>query len=327
VSLRKHVRWIVTVAILVMLILFARGVDWGEAWGSMRTASPWLLLAAFVANGASLVLRGIRWWIFLRPAGSPSMWLAVKAAIAGGALNNILLAQGGEAARVVFVSRASGVPSPRVLATLALERLFDFVAFFVLLAVGTAALPLPPDMQQLRVPAAVILVVAFVLLYLFVRFTRGHTLEAGAEAAAEIALGPSTLLARGRRFMSRFMEATRALATGRRFTWSLILSLIAWSGQLWTYHWCAMAIGISMPIAASLATLLASNLGFLVRLTPGSVGVFQVLYVVTAVQFGVGREAAVAASLLIQTLQIIPFTLIGVAMAPEFIFRTKVKAS
>jgi uncharacterized protein (TIRG00374 family) len=319
--LRRHGRWVVAVAILGFLVVFARRVNWHDAWTAIRTASPALLLAAFTANALSLIARGIRWWVFLRPAGARSLPLAIRATVAGGALNNILLAQGGEAARVVFVSRASGIPGPRVLATLALERLFDAVAFIALLAVGTLALPLPVNLQRLRVPAVVVLIVVLVLLYLFLHFTRGHTLEASAEAVAEAAIGPTTFYARGRRFVSRFLEATRALATGPRFLAALGLSLIAWVGQLVTYHWCAVAIGISLPIAASLGALLAANIGFLVRATPGGVGVFQVLYAVTVVQFGVGRDEAIAASLLIQTLQIVPLTLIGVALAPEFIFR------
>jgi hypothetical protein len=40
-----------------------------------------------------------------------------------------------------------------------------------------------------------------------------------------------------------------------------------------------------------------------------------------AEQFGVPRNDAIAVSLLIQTLQIIPPTLLGIALAPEFIFR------
>jgi uncharacterized protein (TIRG00374 family) len=113
----------------------------------------------------------------------------------------------------------------------------------------------------------------------------------------------------------------RALSSTPRFLVALSLSLVAWVGQLLTYHWCAEATGIELPLAASLAALLAANIGFLVRLTPGGVGVFQVIYVVTVAQFGVGREEAIAASLLIQTLQIIPLTIAGAALAPEFILR------
>ena len=40
-----------------------------------------------------------------------------------------------------------------------------------------------------------------------------------------------------------------------------------------------------------------------------------------AEQFSVARNDAIAVSLLIQTLQILPLTLLGIALAPEFIFR------
>jgi glycosyltransferase 2 family protein len=319
----RYGRWIVMLAIVAFLVVFARRVDWGQAWIAIRGASPGLLAAAFVANAVSILCRGVRWWVFLRPAGSRSLKLALRATVAGAALNNVLLAQGGEAARVVFVARAADVPGPRVLATLALERLFDTVGFVVLLAFGSLLLETTAEMQRFRVPAMVVLSVIVVLLVVFLYMSRGHTLETAAEAVADVAVGPITVIGRGRRFVSRFGTSARALATPPRFAIALVLSLVAWMGQLVTYHWCAVATGISLPIAASLAALLAANIGFLVRATPGSVGVFQVLYAVTVVQFGVDRDAAVAASLLIQTLQIVPLTIIGIALAPEFIFKRR----
>ena len=63
------------------------------------------------------------------------------------------------------------------------------------------------------------------------------------------------------------------------------------------------------------------NLGFLLRATPGNVGFFQLAYALAAVHFGADRDAAIAASLLLQTLQIIPVPLLGVAMAPEFLIK------
>ena len=63
--------------------------------------------------------------------------------------------------------------------------------------------------------------------------------------------------------------------------------------------------------------------GFAIRATPGNVGVFQALYALTATAFGMDSNEAIAVAFLIQTQQIIPITLIGVAMAPEFIFKRK----
>jgi len=58
-----------------------------------------------------------------------------------------------------------------------------------------------------------------------------------------------------------------------------------------------------------------------IRATPGNVGFFQFVYALMAEQFGIARNDAIAISLLIQTLQILPLTLLGIALAPEFIFR------
>ncbi len=101
--------------------------------------------------------------------------------------------------------------------------------------------------------------------------------------------------------------------------------MLSWAGQLVTFALAAQAAHVSMPYAASLAALLAVNLGLLIRATPGNVGFFQFVYALTAEQFGVPRNDAIAVSLLIQTLQIIPLTLMGVALAPEFIFKSGAK--
>ncbi|HVD59584.1 MAG TPA: lysylphosphatidylglycerol synthase domain-containing protein, partial [Gemmatimonadaceae bacterium] len=92
----RGLRWALTAVIVVFLIIFARTIDWGAAWHSIRNASLPLLLAAVLVNIASIVLKGIRWWIFLRAAGSPSLPLAMRATLAGAGLNNVLVANGGD---------------------------------------------------------------------------------------------------------------------------------------------------------------------------------------------------------------------------------------
>src|SRR6185503_7450942 len=132
-KLKKGIRWAISAAILVFLIVFARTIDWHAAWSSMRHASLPLLAAAIGVNILSVLIKGVRWWLFLRPIGIKSLPLAIRATVAGAGLNNVLVANGGDAARVVFVSRVSGVSSSTVLASLALEKLFDPIGFVMLL--------------------------------------------------------------------------------------------------------------------------------------------------------------------------------------------------
>lgn len=320
-KLKKSIRWIVSAAIIVLLVMFARTIDWHAAWTSMRQASLPLLAAAIGVNIISVVIKGVRWWLFLRPAGIRSLPLSLRATIAGAGLNNVLVAQGGDAARVVFVSRASGVSSATVLASLALEKLFDPIGFVMLLVGGVLLFDLPPQFERWRVPAEILLVIIVALLAFFVYATR----NAKPEHVPERRTRPRTFAGRAKAYLVSFGNTARLLASGPRFAMAIVLSLLSWAAQLATFALSASAAHVTLPVAGSLACLLAINVGLILRATPGNVGFFQFAYALMAQEFGVSRNDAIAVSLLIQTIQIIPLTLVGMALAPEFIFKRSKK--
>ena len=304
--------------IIVFLVIFARTIDWTSAWHSIRSASLSLLFAAIAVNFLSIAVKGVRWWLFLKPAGSPSLGLSMRATIAGSGLNNVLVANGGDAARVVFVTKATGLPSSRVLATVALERLFDPVGFVILLVYGALAYKLPDNLAKWTIPAEIGLALIFALLGWFV-YTSRHSVAMGNHDDRPV----HGFLAKAKAYFTGFAVSTRALTSTSRFAWALVISMVAWAGQVATFQLAAAAAHVSIPPEASLVALLATNLGLLVRATPGNVGFFQFVFALSVAPFGVSRNDAIAVSLLIQTIQIIPVTLIGVALAPEFLFRRK----
>ncbi|HEY8176121.1 MAG TPA: lysylphosphatidylglycerol synthase transmembrane domain-containing protein [Gemmatimonadaceae bacterium] len=314
----KIVRALVLLAILVALVEFARTVNWHETWLAIRSTSPGLLVAAALVNLLSLVLKGVRWWIFLRPIGVSSLWLAMRATFAGAGLNNILIANGGEAARVIFVARAAHVPSATVLATLALERLFELVGYVVLLALAVTFLSLPPSLERTR-PFAIasVLIVIGLLVYLV-----KHP-----EKAELPTLEGESLLARAKTYGRRFLRTLTGISTGPRFAASLLISVVVWGLQVWTYQLTAEAAHFHLSTVGTVAAILAVNLGFAVRATPGNVGVFQMMYAVTAAAFGLDKDQATAVAFLIQAQQILPVTIIGLAAAPHLIFAKRRKTA
>ena len=311
----RSIRWLLTGIIVVFLIIFARTIDWAQAWSSIRHASLSLLLVAIAVNFLSIIIKGIRWWVFLRAAGSPSLWLSLRATIAGAGLNNVLVAYGGDAARVVFVARATGIPSSTILATLALERLFDPVGFVIMIVYAVVAYELPPSLEKWRIPAEIALAIIAILIgWFLVSARRAKPADTARQGEA------SGVWSRFKSYLAGFAASTRELATPSRFLAALVLSLASWACQALTFKYAALAAHVPMSNAASVATLIAINLGLIIRATPGNVGFFQFVFALTAEPFGIARNDAIAVSLLIQTLQIIPVTLIGVALAPEFIF-------
>lgn len=309
----KALRVVLTMGVVVLLAVFARRVNWHDTWVTLRAASPSLLVLAAALNIASIGIKAIRWWIFLRPIGVTSLPLALRATLAGAGLNNILVANGGDAVRVVFVAQAAEASSARVLATLALERLFDLVGYVLLFSAAATFLPLPGSLARVRPFAiAVLTLMGALLWWLLSRPDAGD----GAAAASEMNWGE-----RFKAYWARFAHTLGAVSSFRRFTAALLLSLAAWGLQVATYHVTAQASHFSITLVGTIVALLAVNLGFAVRATPGNVGLFQAVYAATAVAFGLNQNEAVAVAVLIQAQQILPVTLIGVALAPGFIFR------
>ena len=312
----KHVIRIgLTLLIVALLVLFATRVNWHDTWRAISNASMSLLLAAALVNIASIVVKGIRWWVFLRPIGVTSLPLAMRATFAGAGLNNVLVANGGEAARVVFVARSAHLPSAKVVATLALERLFELVGYVVLLALAATFLSLPPSLERVK-PFAIAALVAIALLLAWL-LRRPEVVETIAGPR------PVSLHGRLKAYGARFVHTIGAVSSGPRFIAALLLSVVAWALQVATYQMTALAAHLPMTTVATVAALLAVNLGFLFRVTPGNVGIFQAAYAATAVAFGFDKDQAIAVAFLIQAQQILPVTLLGVAMAPEFILKAQ----
>jgi phosphatidylinositol alpha-mannosyltransferase len=239
--------------------------------------------------------------------------------VAGAGLNNVLVANGGEAARIVFITRATGIPSSKVLATAALDRIFDPIGFVAMLAWGAVAFQFPPEMERLRWPAiiaALLIVVALVWLTL-------RTASVPPEHIPERRTVARGWRGRTRAWVGEFITNLHHLATGPRILWIVILTLLAWLGQLATFAFAAAAAHVPLSMSGNLATLLAVNIVGVIRATPGNVGVFQGAYALAAKFFGVAYNPAVAISLLIQALQILPVTLLGIALAPEFLLRKR----
>ena len=299
---RRMAQLAMSVAVLALLLLFARHVDWRGAAAVIRTADLRLVALAAALNLVSLALKGVRWWVFLRPMGVRSLALSLRATFAGASLNNLLVAQGGEGVRVLLVSRATGVSSARVLAALAMERLLDAVSYLLLLVGAAWLLDVPPLIVRWRTPATGVLALVALALVALTLWERAD--------------GPDPT-GRLHGYLVRFAAGISELASTPRLAVGMGLSLGAWALQVATYHVAAIAAHLPIPITGSVAALLTVGISFLVRATPGNVGVFQVVYALTARSFGVAETPAIAAALLIQCVQVLPTLVVGTLVTPR----------
>ena len=306
--LRRSAKALLIVVLLAALVVFARTMEWREIWRAMQGTSPGLLALAASAHVASVAIKAVRWWVFLRRIGVRSLALTMRATFAGAALNNVLVANSGEAARVLVVARSTSASSARVLATLLLERFFEIFGYVVLLTLAVYLLVLPPALESLRSVAIIALAaMAALLVYLALYPAAPHAEQPSAE--------PRSRTSRVKRYAQRFLRTLTAVSNGPRFAVTTALTIAVWTLQVASYHLTAMAAQFPISIVGTIATVLACNLSFAVRATPGNVGVFQAIYAVTAVAFGLDKHAAIGVAFLIQTQQLLSVTALGLSAA------------
>jgi uncharacterized membrane protein YbhN (UPF0104 family) len=313
---KRFLHGALTLGIVALLVYYARTVHWDAAWHAIRSASPWLLFLAALANLATVGAKALVWWIFLRPVGARSLGLAMRATAAGAGINNLLIANSGEAARAVLVTRSSGASGTGVVAALALERLFDFIGYVLVLIGAAFLLPLPESVTRWR-PEAVAVLGAIVVVLIALLAHAPHPPPPG-----EVITG---FVARTRAGFERFIERLAHIVTVRRMGAALALTVVNWGTQIASYHLTAIAAHFPISLAGSISAMLLVNVGFLVRATPGNVGVFQAVYAFTAQAMGLSSDAAVGVALLLQVVQNGPVTVLGAALAPDLMMAARKK--
>jgi uncharacterized membrane protein YbhN (UPF0104 family) len=94
----------------------------------------------------------------------------------------------------------------------------------------------------------------------------------------------------------------------------VLVAGVAWLLQWGAYHWAIAATGIPLESVHSVAAVVLSNIGGLLRLTPGNVGVLQGAVVLALGPLHVPGSQAVAAGLALQAVQVFPLLGVGLLL-------------
>jgi len=290
---RRHLRLLGAVLIAAIALPVLLRFPWSAVWAVLLHADGGLLAAALAINLVSLVAKGWAWHLLLRPV-APSRWRTTQEAnLVGAAVNNASVSIVGEAARVHYVVVRGGISPQIAAASIAWARGVEALALAIFLIVAPGLLHLPPLAHGLQAAAGFLLVSAVILVW------------------------SGRLLRLSRRIPLRLRTAIAALAaigSPSRLVLPIALGLVNWGAQWATYHGTLLAVHVPATLAASYAALIAANVGGLLRISPGNIGVTQAALVLALLPFGVSPHHAVAAGVALQAIQILPVSAMGIAL-------------
>jgi glycosyltransferase 2 family protein len=247
---------------------------------------------------ASLLARAARWQICFLPDRRVAFRPALSTLTISYMASTFLPFRAGELVRAVFLGHREDMPVPRVLGTILLEKLFDFLGIGVLLVILLAIAPELPSQAR---GAGQFIVLAILLGFGFVvalAMWREPTLRLFAFFDRHLPFGLSQRV-RLTVIAGHFAEGTDSLREPR-----LWISLLGWTGITWTLSvvgsWAGTeALNLHADLGALILLSVLPSAAQSLPSSPGYVGVYHAAAALALTSFGVDQTAAVATAVLI----------------------------
>jgi uncharacterized protein (TIRG00374 family) len=297
---RRAILWVGTLLGAVFLYLAGRSVEWATLVATLKRAHVPGLLAIVACAFLHLVVKALRWRYLIRPLTNASTADLLPAVYAGNA-GNLIVPHAGEVVRAVAANLRLHVPTSALLASVAVERIFDFVA--LLLIAMVALIPVGRMSPDLLVASYVIGALAAVILGVsaaFVIWTEGCL------RIVQWALAPAP--SQVREGLLRHIRAGTAgldsIVRPQLLLPIFLLSLLQWSAIAACAAFAMATVNVSASLAAAVSVLMLNVIGLTLPAAPGHVGTVQLAFTVALAPFGVAREEAFAASVVYNFLMI-----------------------
>lgn len=290
-----------TVSVVALWILL-RSVDVGAALQVLATADPAWVAVMLVTVLIDVSARGARWQVLLAPLAAIPYRRVLGYTFVGYLANNILPARLGELVRSHALGEGEHVSRTTVLGTVVVERVVDTV-----IVVGLAALSVVVLSVRGVMTSAVLLGAAFVAL-LVVGLGLAMALHRlpGADRVMRFASRWPRIVELARRLREGLAVASRP----RTLSGALAFSAVAWTASILTFLAGAQAVGVELSLAEGALLTSGVALATIVPSGPGYLGTFELTAVGIMASFGVDRDSAFAAALLVHAM-ILGVTTVG----------------
>jgi uncharacterized protein (TIRG00374 family) len=290
---------------IALLVVAARGIDFAQVGAGIAQADLLWVALAFLAVLLTTAAKIGRWCALFPGEQRPHVLLLGGALLAGQMANALLPARVGDIARAYLAGTEDGAGTATTLGTVAAEKVYD--VFFLLLAgaLAAGATPLPPwaDWGLLTLSGTGLAVILGTLAWSMESIV--------AWWQRRLARHPGRIGDRVLGLLQRFASGLRSL----RSPW-IVLRAGAWSAAVWTLaagtnYLLFLAFGLPLSFGPALLLLVVLHVGVAPPSSPGKLGVFHALVVLSLEFLGVERSLGLAYGALLHAVVYLPQIVLG----------------
>jgi uncharacterized protein (TIRG00374 family) len=297
------------------LYLAFRQVDLQKLVNVLKNSNGAILIPAVLVVFASHWFRAVRHGYFLAPIKRIKNSSLFSALMIGYMANTFLPAHLGEVLRAYVIGKKERVSGSSILATITVERIVDVLSLLIIMGLVFMVYPFP-DIVKLSAYLTFIFVMVLIGFLAFVKMKPQKTLR-----IVEIITKPfprkigDKLL----ELLRSFREGVVALKNRQSYLIVFILSIL-----IWICYAVVFAIGFyafnfvetyKIPLGASFVLLVITTISVLVPSSPGYVGTYHWLCMISLSLFAVPKSSALGYAIVIHAVKFILVALVGVAFS------------
>lgn len=305
----KRIALSLLVAVL-SLYLASRTITFAEVWSALLGADWRYIVLALTSVAANTFCKAARWGVLLKPrVRQLSSRKLIAALLVGHSLNLIYPARIGDLSRAHLIGRL-GPGRFFVLGTVAVEKVLDLLSFAFLFLVLIFLTPLPEWVSS----SGYSFISISLLVSLGVFTVALHREKVARLVVRLIERLPGHFQAP---LNGRFHAALASLEALNKYP--DMFRLAFWSALIYgtailNNHLALHALGIHLPVTASLLVLVTVQVGITMPSVPGRIGIFEYICVLALAVFGVGQAQAFGFGVLLHAIVLFPSTLLGLLL-------------
>ncbi len=282
-----------------------RRVEWSPFFSVIAQARWQWIAVAIGSFFLSLMVRSIRWHTIFRwmaPDARPIDTL--RPLYVGYLFNNVLPGKLGEVAKLVLITRFTGLGAVKSTVAIAVDRVVDGIGLSIVMGL---ALAISGTHSRVLIGVWCAGTIVFVGIAMAMWFLARSRLL-------------FSLLGRlGQRF--HFLKGIAALEAGRpdlialqtlpRFLWILTLSILNWTTEGGVFWAAQHALSVPGPETVGILAMGVVSFGGVILSTPGGVGAHEYLSTIALGAVGVSASPALAIAIVTHFILLVPAALLG----------------
>ena len=293
--------WIGVVFSIACLAFFLSQVNFSEMGRELSKANYIFLLPAILIYLLGVFFRALRWKYLLKPLGNFPVFRLFSLILIGMLVNNIVPARLGIVARAIILGEKEKISKMAVGGTMVVEQVLDGVILLFFAAIATFFAPLTGWLQNVVYITAGIFIALLILCLVF----------ASSSAAAQKGLNlilrvlPKKWHDKIGEWFMRLIEGLGIMKSLRKLLVVFIMSALVWLCESGLFYMVGFSFDLQQPFYVYMLATAVSNLAWVLLMTQGGVGSFDLACQKSLELFNIGAAAAASYAIVVHALILI----------------------